>query len=102
MIIVRRAAKNVSKIITVSENSRHDISHYLNIPSEKIVVTYNVVGKNSGEVMAKRLMKLKMVWVLVMNISVCGQSKASREFGLSFRGIPAIEGQNKSSVGYSW
>ena len=44
-IIVGRAAKNASRILTVSENSRHDISHYLNIPSEKIVVTYNAVEK---------------------------------------------------------
>ncbi|MCP4268627.1 MAG: glycosyltransferase family 4 protein [Candidatus Brocadiaceae bacterium] len=52
-LIVGRAAKNASRILTVSENSRHDISHYLNITSEKIVVTYNAVEKkfwqNDGE-----------------------------------------------------
>ena len=45
-IIVRRAAKNASRILTVSESSKRDISNYLNIPSEKIIVTYNAVDRN--------------------------------------------------------
>ena len=45
-IIVRRAAKNASRILTVSESSKRDISSYLNIPSEKIIVTYNAVDRN--------------------------------------------------------
>ncbi len=45
-IIVRRAAKNASKILTVSESSKRDISDYLNIPSKKIIVTYNAVDGN--------------------------------------------------------
>ncbi len=44
-IIVKRAARNASRIITVSENSKCDISSYLNLPSEKIAVTYNAVDK---------------------------------------------------------
>jgi glycosyltransferase involved in cell wall biosynthesis len=43
--IVKRAAKNASRIITVSENSRRDIANYLSIPLEKIVVTYNAVDE---------------------------------------------------------
>ncbi len=45
-IIVRKAAINASRIITDSENSKRDISNYLNIPSEKIVVTYLAVDRN--------------------------------------------------------
>ncbi len=43
--IVRRAAKNASRIITVSENSRRDIANFLSVPLEKIVVTYNAVDR---------------------------------------------------------
>ena len=42
-LIVKRAAKNASRILTVSENSKRDIVNYLNVPPEKIVVTYNAV-----------------------------------------------------------
>ncbi len=41
--IVKKAAKNASRIITVSENSKRDIANYLNLSLEKIVVTYNAV-----------------------------------------------------------
>ncbi len=45
-MIVKRAARNTDKIITVSENSKRDIVDYLNVPPEKIVVTYNAVDGN--------------------------------------------------------
>ncbi len=43
--IVKRAAKNACRILTVSENSKHDIAKYLNVPLKKIVVTYNAVDE---------------------------------------------------------
>jgi glycosyltransferase involved in cell wall biosynthesis len=45
-IIVRKAAKNASRILTDSENSKRDISKYLNVPSDKIVVTYLAVDSS--------------------------------------------------------
>ena len=42
-LIVKKAANNASRILTVSENSKRDLVNYLNIPPEKIVVTYNAV-----------------------------------------------------------
>ena len=47
-MIVERAAANASRVLTVSENSKHDIVKYLNVPPEKIVVTYNAVEKKFG------------------------------------------------------
>lgn len=43
-LIVKKAANNASRILTVSENSKRDLVNYLKIPPEKIVVTYNAVG----------------------------------------------------------
>jgi glycosyltransferase involved in cell wall biosynthesis len=42
-LIVKKAANNASRILTVSENSKRDLVNYLNVPPEKIVVTYNAV-----------------------------------------------------------
>jgi len=42
-LIVKKAANNASRILTVSENSKCDLVNYLNVPPEKIVVTYNAV-----------------------------------------------------------
>jgi len=47
-MIVKRAAANASRVLTVSENSKHDIVKYLNVSPEKIVVTYNAVEKKFG------------------------------------------------------
>lgn len=47
-MIVERAAANASRVLTVSENSKHDIVKYLNVSPEKIVVTYNAVEKKFG------------------------------------------------------
>ena len=44
-LIVKKAAKNASRVITVSENSKRDIANYLNLSQEKIVVTYNAVDE---------------------------------------------------------
>ena len=39
-------AKRANRIITVSENSKKDIKHFLNIPEKKISVVYNGVDRN--------------------------------------------------------
>ena len=44
-LIVKKAANNASRILTVSENSKRDLVNYLNVPPEKIVVTYNAVDE---------------------------------------------------------
>ncbi len=43
--IVRKAAGNASRIVTVSESSKRDIINYLSLSPEKIVVTYNAVDE---------------------------------------------------------
>ncbi len=58
-IIVRRAATNASRILTVSESSKRDISNYLNIPSEKIIVTFNAVDKNFRRSKENEISKIK-------------------------------------------
>ncbi len=43
--IVKKAAENARKIITVSKNSKSDIINYLNLSPEKVIVTYNAVDE---------------------------------------------------------
>lgn len=41
----KRALKHFDKIITISEHSKIDIVHYLNIPEDKVAVVYPTISK---------------------------------------------------------
>jgi glycosyltransferase involved in cell wall biosynthesis len=57
--IVRKAAENSSRIITVSESSKRDIINYLNLSPEKVVVTYNAVDEIFKKINEDDVDKLK-------------------------------------------
>ena len=61
--VIEQAAKNAKKIITVSEYSKKDISHFLQVPSEKIDVIYE--GKSlTTEVSPQSVAEIKKRYLL--------------------------------------
>ena len=98
-IIVGRAAKNASRILTVSENSRHDISHYLNIPSEKIVVTYNAVEKKFRRNDSKKADEIKdSLGINNKYILYVGNQKPHKNLGFLLETFQQLKGRIKHQL----
>jgi len=67
-------AKRANKILTVSENSKKDISEYANIPKNKIINTYESISENFRKIKDKNILKrVKEKYNLPLNfvLSVC-------------------------------
>lgn len=81
--VVRYAAQRSSCILTVSEFSKEEIVKYLQIPKEKVFVTYNGIGKNFTHLTDPELLKkVRETYQLPPRFLLCfSNGKAHKNIG---------------------
>lgn len=62
-------AHKSEKIATVSNNSKNDIINTLNVKSDKVIVTYNILGDFKNPLYTNMIRTFFSRWVLCMKIN---------------------------------